>query len=115
ADTWTFGLVWRARNRDLTVSADWYEIDIENVVGSLGFLTAYQQCFNANGSSNPTYSIQNPYCQVITREPSDAEPQFVYGGNFNLSHRYTSGVDLSVNWSAPLTNLGLNARGDVSV
>jgi iron complex outermembrane recepter protein len=115
ADTWTFGVVWQARNRNLTISADWYEIDIDNVVGSLGFLAAYQQCFNANGTSNPTYDPNNEYCQRITRDPVNAEPLLVYGGNFNFSQRLTSGVDVSLNWSAPLQNLGLNVPGDVGV
>jgi outer membrane receptor protein involved in Fe transport len=99
ADTLTIGLVWQAEGPDLTLSADWYEIEIDNVVGSLGFLAAYEQCFNANGRSNPTYSIDNEYCQRITRDPVDAEPLLVYGGNFNLSRRFTSGVDFTVNWN----------------
>ncbi len=115
ADTWTAGMVWQASNRDITISADWYEIEIDNVVGSLGALTAYQQCFNANGVSNPTYSIDNSYCQRITRNPQNSEAEDVYGGNFNLSRRYTSGVDLSVDWSAPLSNFGFNGAGRIGV
>jgi iron complex outermembrane recepter protein len=99
ADTLTLGFVWQAEGPDLTFSADWYEIEIDNVVGSLGFLAAYEQCFNANGRSNPTFSIDNAYCQRITRDPVDAEPLLVYGGNFNLSRRFTSGVDFTVNWN----------------
>jgi outer membrane cobalamin receptor len=102
ADTWTAGFVWRARGPDLSVSVDWYEIEIDNVIGSLGFLTAYEQCFNANGTSNPTYSVDNEYCQRITRDPLNAEPLLVYGGNFNLSQRSTSGVDFTVNWTRDL-------------
>jgi outer membrane receptor protein involved in Fe transport len=79
-----------------------YDIQIDSVVGSLGFLTAYEQCFNANGTSNPTYSIDNEYCQRITRDPVDAEPLLVYGGNFNLSERHTSGVDMTVSWTKDL-------------
>ena len=115
ADTWTFGIVWQAPNRDLTISADWYDIEIDNVVGSLGFLAAYQQCFNANGTSNPTYDPANEYCQRITRDPVNAEPLLVYGGNFNFSQRLTSGVDLSVSWSTDLARLGLDVPGEIGV
>ena len=114
ADTLTFGVVWQARGPDLTVSADWYEIDIDNVVGSLGFLTAYQQCFNANGRSNPTYSPDNPYCLRITRDPVNAEPLLVYGGNFNLSRRFTSGVDLTVTWTRPLADGTFGIRSSMN-
>jgi outer membrane receptor protein involved in Fe transport len=109
ADTLTAGVVWQAQSGNLTVSGDWYEIDIDNVVGGLGFLTAYEQCFNANGTSNPSYSIDNEYCQRITRDPVIAEPVLVYGGNFNLSRRLTEGFDLTVTWSKPV------AGGDFTI
>ncbi len=62
ADTWTFGVVWQSSERAFTISADWYEIEIDNVVAGLGFLAAYQQCFNSNGTSNPTFDPKNEYC-----------------------------------------------------
>jgi outer membrane receptor protein involved in Fe transport len=99
ADTYTAGMVWQARERNLTLSVDWYEIDITDVVGSLGFITAYQQCFNVDGVSNPTYSVDNEYCQTIFRNPQSGDADYVQGGNFNLSSRYTTGVDLNVSWS----------------
>ena len=99
ADTLTLGFVWQLQGPDLSFSVDWYEIEIDNVIGSLGFLSAYEQCFNANGRSNPTFSIDNEYCQRITRDPVNAEPLLVYGGNFNLSERFTSGVDFTVQWT----------------
>ena len=103
-DTTTFGMIWQSNKGNLQVSADWYDIEIDNVVASLGFLAAYQQCFNANGSSNPTYDPNNEYCTRITRDPVTSEPLLVYGGNFNFSERLTSGVDVTVNWSMPLDN-----------
>jgi outer membrane receptor protein involved in Fe transport len=102
ADTYTFGLIWQAPEANLSVSADWYEIEIADVVGSLGFLTAYQQCFNADGRSNPTYDVNNEYCQTIFPEPDSGNPEYVEGGNFNLSSRYTTGIDFNVNWSKDL-------------
>lgn len=99
ADTYTLGMVWQASDRSLNFSVDLYEIEIANVVGNLGFLTAYEQCFNVNGVSNPTYSVANPYCQAIRRDPETGNAGSVEGGSFNLSQRHTSGVDISVSWS----------------
>ncbi len=98
ADTYTIGAIWQAQERDVTLSVDWYEIEISDVVGSLGFITAYQQCFNVNGVSNPTYSADNEYCQTIFRNPTTGDADYVEGGNFNLSSRYTSGIDINVDW-----------------
>ena len=102
ADTWTFGVIWQSSERAFTISADWYEIEIDNVVAGLGFLAAYQQCFNSNGTSNPTFDPKNEYCLRITRDPVNSEPLLVYGGNYNFSQRLTSGIDLSVDWSMSL-------------
>lgn len=115
ADTVTFGFVWQAGGPALTLSADWYEIDIEDVVGDLNFTTAHQQCFNANGNSNPTYDLNNEYCQRVFRDPVTANAAYVIGGNFNLSQRFTSGVDYTLNWNAPLSNFGLDAAGEIGV
>jgi iron complex outermembrane receptor protein len=104
ADTKTFGMIWQSSEGNLQVSADWYDIQIDNVVASLGFLAAYQQCFNANGTSNPTYNPSNEYCLRITRDPVTSEPLLVYGGNFNFSERLTSGIDFTVNWTMSLNN-----------
>jgi outer membrane receptor protein involved in Fe transport len=113
-DTTTLGFVWQLPGPDLSFSVDWYEIEIDNVIGSLGFLSAYEQCFNANGRSNPTFSIDNEYCARITRDPVNAEPLLVYGGNFNLSRRYTSGVDLSVQWTRDLAGGTFGVRSSAN-
>jgi outer membrane receptor protein involved in Fe transport len=115
ADTYTAGLVWQSTGPDLSISADWYDIEIDDVVavlrGTSSFLLYYEQCFNANGTSNPTYSASNAYCQKIERDPDDGTPTVVNGGFFNLSTRRTSGVDLGVNWRRPMAGgmFGINS------
>jgi hypothetical protein len=54
--TWTLGVVWQAQERNVTISADWYDILIEEAVGNLNFQNAYRQCFNYTGVENPTFS-----------------------------------------------------------
>jgi iron complex outermembrane receptor protein len=111
ADTYTLGMIWQPEGRDLSLTADLYQIEIEDVVDSLGFLTAYQQCFNVNGLSNPTYSVENEFCQAIHRDPETGNAGYVEGGNYNLSERFTSGLDLSLNWRRAMLGgeLGINA------
>ena len=97
-DTYTLGMIWQPAERGVSLTADLYQIEIEDVVDSLGFLTAYQQCFNVNGQSNPTYSVANEFCQAIHRDPITSNAGYVEGGNFNLSKRFTQGLDVSLNW-----------------
>lgn len=98
ADTYTLGMIWQPQEREISLTADLYQIEIDGVVDSLGFLTAYQQCFNINGVSNPTYSVANEFCQAIHRDPETGNAGYVEGGNFNLSKRFTSGLDISFTW-----------------
>ena len=111
ADTYTLGMIWQPDERDVSLTADLYQIEIEDVVDSLGFLTAYQQCFNVNGVSNPTYSVENEFCQAIHRDPITSNAGYVEGGNFNLSKRFTQGLDVSLNWRKDMAGgvFGINS------
>ncbi len=111
--TLTMGAVWQSKNA-LTFSADWYNIKIEQAVGNLDFQTAYRQCFNYTGVENPTYSISNPYCGYIHRDPTSAEASFVEAVNFNLGMIQTSGVDLDVSWRKKLRNGMLAVRSSLN-
>lgn len=107
ADTWTLGAVWQAPERNITVSADYYDIFIEDAVGTLNFQTAYQQCFNFNGSSNPSYDPNNDYCRRIRRDPATGTSAYVEAVYFNLGQVSTKGVDVDVSWRASLADIGL--------
>ena len=104
-------MIWQPDERDVSLTADLYQIEIEDVVDSLGFLTAYQQCFNVNGVSNPTYSVENEFCQAIHRDPITSNAGYVEGGNFNLSKRFTQGLDVSLNWRKDMAGgvFGINS------
>ncbi len=98
---------------DLSGTIDWYQIEIADAIQPLDSLTAYEQCFNANGVSNPSYDYQNEFCQLITREP-------VSGGRFlvdtpysNLGAIHTAGVDIQVNWGMDLADAGFGDPGRV--
>ena len=110
SETWTLGVVWQSQgDRSFTVSADYYDILIEEAVGNLDFQTAYRQCFNYTGVENPTYTIDNSYCQFINRSPETAESSFVEAVNFNLGQISTKGIDFDVSWGHEL------AGGDFSI
>jgi outer membrane receptor protein involved in Fe transport len=60
----------------------------------------YSKCFNADGVSNPTYSLQDPggYCDFITREVNTGERSLTAAPYLNSGNLKTAGVDLSINW-----------------
>ena len=109
ANTQTMGMVWQSARKGLTVSSDFYAIELEGAIDELTFQTVYQQCFNYNGSSNPSYDVNNQFCGLIRRNDltsnSPGAAGQVQGLMYNIGTRDISGVDVDVSWRAPITEL----------
>jgi outer membrane receptor protein involved in Fe transport len=109
ADTWTLGVVFSSPGRleNLTASLDMYNIEMTDAIARLNPVFVYEQCFNANGTSNPTLrKTGNPYCNLIGRSPLTGERDTVQTPFVNQGALQTSGVDLQVNWTTDLGNGG---------
>jgi iron complex outermembrane recepter protein len=108
ADTWTLGAVFQSPGglENLTASIDYYNIEIEDAISPISSLFVYQQCFNADGQSNPTLSINDPggYCALIERQPFTGERDQVQAPYFNQGALTTAGIDLAVNWLRPFSS-----------
>jgi len=86
----------------LTSTVDLYRIQISNAISPESSITVYNDCFNSNGSSNPTYSVTNAACQLIQRNPITGDRASVTALYSNLGTLKTQGLDLAVNWSHDL-------------
>lgn len=112
AETWTFGVVWSWEN--VTAAIDWYDVDIKDAIVSPDAETIYEQCFNADGVSNPGYSAANQFCQAILRDETTGGRLAVNTMPVNVGGIRTAGVDVQVNWNRDLgpgsllTNVVLN-------
>jgi iron complex outermembrane receptor protein len=134
AETFTIGTVLRLpfqaeALRRLTLSVDWYDIDLKGAIGIPDQPTVYRQCLDARfnslvgdapGShSGAELAAGNPYCALIQREYT---AQFPYGADrryraqyVNLGGIRTSGLDVQLDWSAELSGIGFrSAPGSVS-
>jgi outer membrane receptor protein involved in Fe transport len=102
-DTFTLGLVMQFDK--VTASFDYYNIEITDAIAPLNSLFAYQQCFNANGTSNPQLSYTgSPYCALILRNVQSGERASVDAPFINTGALNTDGLDVSVNWTKDLRN-----------
>jgi outer membrane receptor protein involved in Fe transport len=122
ADTVTIGAVLRSPfqhdllNR-LTLSLDYYDIDLKGAIGVPTGSQVYQQCLNAEynpavGSApgsltGAELAAGNPYCDLIRREYVPG--QFEFGADrrysavfVNLGGIRTHGYDLQLDWAANL-------------
>jgi len=113
AKTYTAGLVLRspfetAALSNASVAIDWYSITVDDAIAPLPGTTVYENCFNANGTSNPTYSINDPggYCALIFRDPITGGRATTQSPYSNLGTIKTSGLDTQVNWRSAFADLG---------
>ncbi len=121
ADTYTAGLVWRSRFdapllSRLQASVDYYNITVKDAIGSVPFLNSLQNCFNADNSSNPSFSQDNIFCGGIVRNSLGQITQDSTAPILNLAAYKTQGIDGQVDWRIPLDELGLgNGAGALSL
>jgi iron complex outermembrane receptor protein len=113
ATTWTIGTVLKSpfaspALSNMTVTLDYYNITIDNAITPLTSQIVYSQCLNANGISNPTYSDANTYCQLIRRAATGATDT-VIGQFTNIGYVKTAGIDMTWDWHAKLSDLGLSS------
>jgi len=105
ADTYTFGVVYTPalESSDLSLSVDYFNIEITDVIDPIPGSVALSKCYNLDGS-NPSYDPDNVYCQLIERNET-GEFEVIHEPYFNLGKLATSGIDLTVNWGIE-TDLG---------
>ena len=66
ADTFSIGFVATPMDK-LTFTIDYFSIELEDVIAAVDAITIAQRCFNRDGA-NPTYSINNSWCQLYSRD-----------------------------------------------
>jgi iron complex outermembrane receptor protein len=116
AETITVGAVFRspfsgALVSNITAAIDYYDIQVKDAITPLPATTVYENCFNANGTTNPTYSIDDPggWCRLIRRDGVTGGRVSVDAPYFNLGTIKTSGVDAQVNWRANFEDMGVQS------
>ncbi|UYY57637.1 TonB-dependent receptor domain-containing protein [Sphingomonas sp. S2-65] len=118
ATTWTAGLV---INPDfvpgLTISADYYNIKVDDAISQPSFGDALNACFLE--ANNPGLSATNPACTAIRRNPATGglfgtAAAFVPLPYSNSGRIRTDGVDLTVNYRRDIgfAKLDLNFSGN---
>jgi len=112
SDTTTAGVVFEPRFiPGLSLSADYYTIDIGGAISSIGAQEIINRCF-ANQA--------NPLCGQITRGAPAAGQTFgpitnVRANLINLAKFKTSGVDLELSYRTSLTGLIASAAGRLNL
>jgi outer membrane receptor protein involved in Fe transport len=106
------GVVWQPKFEmelfsRVSMSLDYYSIDIKNAVGTVTASTAVAKCFNADGS-NPTYSNTIFFCSLLSRDPLTGQFVNSIQTNANLAELKTAGYDFQADWNFGLGAIGLD-------
>jgi len=109
ADTYTVGLVWRpAAVERLSLSLDYYDITVEEVIAAIDPVTVANRCYNAD-DANPNFDLNNFYCNLFGRD-SIGQIQNLLEISNNLATLKTDGIDLQVDYG-----FGIGRFGDLNL
>ena len=102
ADTWTVGLVFTSPFeselwRDLRLSIDYYNIKVDDAIGPQSVDVAQRQCFDP--AFNPTFDVNNAYCDGINRVANDGALGNIRLTYYNNGKFETSGIDTQIDWA----------------
>lgn len=108
ANTYNVGFVWSPRFDNplferLSLSVDYYSIDIKDAIGTIDASTVLDKCYN--GDANSAY-----YCSLFSRNSSTGEIDTLTLTNLNLARYKTSGVDFQADWAFGLGAVGLDDK-----
>lgn len=84
---------------DFSVSVDYYNIKIKNVISPVPGLSVLNKCYNLDGS-NSSYSASNEYCQLVRRDGT-GQITTVATPFLNLGAVETDGVEAQIHWGLP--------------
>ncbi len=95
----TFGFVYSpSAIENFTVAVDWYDIEIDNAVTTVGAQNILNSCYDADPS-------ERALCNFITRTPA-GNVSDLFNGNINAGNFSTSGADLAVGYNFDTDNMG---------
>ena len=111
ADTYTFGVVLTpSALPGFNLSIDYYSIEVDNLIGSIGPLNTLDACYNAGNATA---------CSLIVRDgPTGAlwlNDGNVVDTNVNIGGLSTSGIDFNANYAFDLEDMGMSNMGSMQL
>lgn len=104
AQSFTAGLVLQP-TKDLSVTMDYWSIELKEVIAAVGAQTIVQRCFNRDGA-NPTFSASNQWCQLFRRDANNGGVIALSQLSRNQAFNNVSGIDFSVDYALNLQKMG---------
>jgi iron complex outermembrane recepter protein len=113
AHTTTAGIVWSPNTsidqlNGLTLSVDYYNIEIEDMISVQSAIVVYEGCLSAG--LNPTFDPLSAECQKIHRSPTSGFAAPTTVSYVNAAFAEVEGVDVTADWRTEIAggNFGVN-------
>ncbi len=111
SDTYTLGAVWQPTFAPgLSVSADYFDIKIDNFIGKLGGNLIINNCLSG---------LVPSFCSLVHRDANGSlwlsNQGFTTDTQLNTGSLGTKGIDLNLAYHTDLSSLGLGDNGSVAV
>ena len=100
-ESWTYGFVLMPRAvPGFAFSLDYYEIEVTNLIATLGAQTILNECYNAPSG------INNPFCTTVNRDPTTGFFDYpaVVAGGVNYARQKARGIDYDASYQTTFTN-----------
>lgn len=88
----TIGIVWQPSFANLSISADFFDIKIEDEVSQLGASTIVSACYNSDFFPN------DPLCDLFERRSLDQGVDNIRDSYINVAEQRNRGWDLAATW-----------------
>jgi iron complex outermembrane recepter protein len=98
ADSWTAGIVFQAEGvlEGLQLSADYYDIQVDDAIGTLGGQTVANRCFQG----------ATEFCPLVDRDPVSGEITRIRNILLNVNSIVTKGVDIEAQYRFGMGDAG---------
>jgi len=107
ADTYTLGVVLQPRFvPGLAVTVDWFDIDLEGAIGTIGFNTIFDQCVLTADPFFCSRIIRNPNSGSLFFATPAGDAGFIRDPNENLGGLHTRGIDVQASYARQIGRLG---------
>jgi len=104
ATSFTAGFVLQP-TRDLSMTFDYWSIEVDKAIGAFAATTIVQRCFNRDGA-NPTYSATNQWCQLFSRDTGNGGVVGLQQTQNNRNLINVSGIDIGLDYALRMQKYG---------
>ena len=107
SDSTTYGVIWQPAFADLSVSVDYFDIEVHDEVDRLGGETILFECYNS--PFGPAFSNTEPLCDLFDRSGLGNAPDNIIDNYINIAEQRSRGLDyaLRYNFDVPWGAVGL--------